>query len=52
MAVLHGAPDGLTSEGAQSWHQGSPGIPGINEVSDRFGWALGPGDVNAETSPT
>ncbi len=50
IVVLRGAPDGLTGTGAQSWHQGSSGIPGANEFEDRFGSSLAVGDVNADTN--
>ena len=49
--MLRGAPDGLTSAGAQSWHQGSPGIPGGNEMNDLFGGALSVGHFNADAFP-
>ncbi len=50
-SVLRGAEDGLTSVGARSWHQGSPGVPGANEVDDAFGWALAVADLDADTNP-
>jgi hypothetical protein len=36
--VLYGTFDGLGSEGNQFWHQDSPGVPGVAEHLDRFGY--------------
>ncbi|WP_052868054.1 FG-GAP and VCBS repeat-containing protein [Streptomyces niger] len=38
--VLRGGAAGLTGAGAQSFHQGTPGVPGANESSDMFGTAV------------
>ncbi|WP_448320818.1 FG-GAP repeat domain-containing protein [Streptomyces sp. CO7] len=35
--VLYGTADGITGAGAQSFHQGSAGVPGNNEHGDMFG---------------
>ena len=37
MVVLHGGPDGVSSEGAQRWTQDSKGIHGKAERGDEFG---------------
>ena len=49
--VLRGAPEGLTSAGVQSWHQGVAGVPGANETNDGFGRALAVVDLNADANP-
>lgn len=46
--VLYGSPTGLTADRDQTWHQGSPGVPGANETGDAFGWALAVADFNAD----
>ncbi|MFJ4893632.1 FG-GAP-like repeat-containing protein [Streptomyces sp. NPDC088788] len=38
--VLRGGPSGLTGSGAQSFNQGTAGVPGANEQSDMFGDAV------------
>ncbi len=38
--VLRGGASGLTGTGAQSFHQGTEGVPGANEQSDMFGTAV------------
>ncbi len=38
--VLFGSVDGVTSTGAQPWHQNSDGIDGAAEDNDFFGTAL------------
>jgi hypothetical protein len=40
VTVLYGRSGGLSAEGARSVHQDSPGVPGTNDGSDRFGSAL------------
>lgn len=37
---LRGGSAGLTGDGAQSFHQGTSGVPGANESSDMFGDAI------------
>jgi disulfide bond formation protein DsbB len=44
--VLYGSSGGLSSVNDQLWHQNSPGILGLSEISDRFGWALSVGDFD------
>jgi len=45
--VLYGAPaTGLTTVGAQSWHQNVGGVPGSVEERDFFGLSLAAGDFN------
>ena len=41
--VLHSGTGGLTTSGAQQWHQDVPGVPGDGRAFDRFGWALAGG---------
>ena len=38
--VLHGTNSGLTATGSQYWTQDSPGIPGVAEREDQFGYTL------------
>ncbi|MFD7815519.1 FG-GAP-like repeat-containing protein [Streptomyces sp. NPDC059785] len=38
--VLRGGASGLTATGAQSFNQGTEGVPGANESSDMFGTAV------------
>ena len=45
--VLYGGPRGLTTRD-QLWHQGSRGVPGKNEVGDRFGGSQAVGDVDGD----
>jgi disulfide bond formation protein DsbB len=44
--VLYGSSSGLSSTGNQMWHQNSPGILGICESGDNFGWSLSVGDFD------
>ena len=46
--VLHGSPTGLTADGDQVWHQGSPGVPGGNQAGDYFGYSLEVGDFQGD----
>ena len=46
--VLHGAPVGLRSFGAQAWTQDSEDVKDSQEVNDRFGSALIAGDFNGD----
>ncbi|MFD7793976.1 FG-GAP-like repeat-containing protein [Streptomyces sp. NPDC059759] len=46
--VLRGGPSGLTGTGAQSFNQGSAGVPGANEQSDMFGDAVHLADHNKD----
>jgi hypothetical protein len=46
--VLYGSPTGLTASGSQLWSQDSPGIAGVAEPFDQFGWALATGDFNGD----
>jgi hypothetical protein len=52
LTVLYGSPAGLTSSGAQTWTQDSPGIAGravgatgSSEIGDQFGSALAAGPL-------
>lgn len=49
--TIYGAGAGLGLEAAgpvpaEAWHQNRPGVPNLNEGSDRFGWALTVGDFD------
>ncbi|MEU0784427.1 FG-GAP-like repeat-containing protein [Streptomyces sp. NPDC006173] len=46
--VLRGGPSGLTGTGAQSFNQGTAGVPGANESSDLFGDAVHLADHNKD----
>jgi hypothetical protein len=46
--VLYGSASGLTAAGSQLWSQDSPGIAGVAEPFDQFGWALAAGDFNGD----
>ncbi|MFF0187964.1 FG-GAP repeat protein [Streptomyces sp. NPDC005244] len=46
--VLRGGPSGLTGTGAQSFNQGTAGVPGANEQSDMFGDAVHLADHNKD----
>jgi hypothetical protein len=40
VTILYGSTSGLTSSNSQIWIQSSPGVPGIDELADRFGSQL------------
>ncbi|MGI5457155.1 FG-GAP-like repeat-containing protein [Streptomyces sp. CA-249302] len=44
--ILYGTKTGLTGEGAQSFTQNTPGVPGTAELSDTFGSAVQLLDIN------
>jgi hypothetical protein len=46
--VLRGGASGLTATGAQSFNQGTSGVPGANESSDLFGGAVHVADHNKD----
>ncbi|MGP3949871.1 FG-GAP repeat protein [Streptomyces sp. 7N604] len=46
VVLLKGGADGLTTAGAQSFHQATAGVPGAAEAGDHFGSALHTADVN------
>ena len=47
VAVLYGKQNaGLTAAGNELWHQDTPGINGVAENGDRFGYALTAGDFD------
>jgi hypothetical protein len=48
VVVLHGSADGVTGTGAQSFHQGTAGVPGGNEAFDCFGIAVKLDDVTGD----
>ncbi|MEU1594753.1 FG-GAP repeat protein [Streptomyces sp. NPDC005708] len=45
-----GGPDGLANTGPdfQVWTQNSPGVPGTEQFGDRFGGAVGVGDIDGD----
>lgn len=48
--VLYGSGSGISSQGAQMWHQASPNVAGEIEADDRFGSALAAGDFDGDGS--
>lgn len=46
--VLYGTTYGLSEDGAQEWHQNSPGIGGKAEKNDQFGFSLAAGNFNGD----
>ncbi len=46
--MLRGGASGLTGTGAQSFNQGTAGVPGANESSDLFGGAVHLADHNKD----
>jgi disulfide bond formation protein DsbB len=46
--VLHGSTTGLTTVGAQFWHQNASGVPDTCEEFDQFGYKLLFGDFNGD----
>ncbi|SOD84028.1 FG-GAP-like repeat-containing protein [Streptomyces sp. Ag109_G2-15] len=44
--LFKGSSAGLTTSGAQSFHQATPGVPGAAEAGDHFGSSLRLGDIN------
>ncbi|MFM9369921.1 FG-GAP-like repeat-containing protein [Streptomyces sp. Da 82-17] len=46
--VLYGGSSGVTATGAQSFHQGTTGVPGAGESSDLFGRAVHLADHNRD----
>jgi FG-GAP repeat len=48
VTILRGASGGLTTTGVQTFHQGTPGIPGIDEADDQFGSSLALGDLDGD----
>jgi hypothetical protein len=47
--VLYSDAAGLTAEGDQIWHQGSPSVTGAPEWSDMFGMMLAAGDFDGDS---
>lgn len=45
--VLYGGAKGLTARD-QIWHQGTAGVPGGNQIDDKFGFSLAAGDLNGD----
>ncbi len=46
--VLYGSGSGLTAAGDQLWHQDTPGVLGMAEAEDLFGFSLASGDFNGD----
>ncbi|WP_432020659.1 FG-GAP-like repeat-containing protein [Streptomyces sp. 1222.5] len=46
VVLLKGGSAGLTTSGAQSFHQATPGVPGAAEAGDHFGSSLRLRDIN------
>ena len=46
--VLFGSGAGLSVEGNQIWDQDSPGILGVSEAGDHFGWSMASGDFDGD----
>jgi FG-GAP repeat len=46
--VLYGTAAGLTGPGSRFLTQDSPGVPGVVERDDEFGFAVGAGDVDGD----
>ena len=46
--VLYGSASGLRAVGNRFWNQDSPGIVGVAEAGDNFGYALAAGDFNGD----
>jgi hypothetical protein len=46
--VLYGTASCLSSTGNQFWSQDSPGVEGVAEAGDLFGWAVAVGDFNQD----
>ncbi|WP_405892166.1 VCBS repeat-containing protein [Streptomyces sp. NBC_00104] len=46
VVLLKGGADGLTTTGAQSFHQATTGVPGAAEAGDHFGSSLRLRDIN------
>lgn len=48
VTVLYGSANGLSSAGSVRLHQGSPGVPGVNEEFDQWGSELAAGDFDGD----
>lgn len=46
--VIYGSGNGLRAAGNQVWHQNTPGIDGVAETHDAFGFSLATGDFNGD----
>ena len=44
--IIYGSNSGLTDSGDQYWHQNTPGVDGVADPGDFFGWALAAGHFN------
>lgn len=48
VTVLRGSTRGLRGDTAALWHQGTPGVPGVNEPGDGWGSSLALGDLTGD----
>jgi hypothetical protein len=53
VSCLYGSQTGLQASGVggpddQLWDEDSPGVPGVGQTEDFFGWALSAGDFNGD----
>ncbi|HEX6076180.1 MAG TPA: hypothetical protein VFZ32_13055 [Micromonosporaceae bacterium] len=46
--MLHGRASGVSGAGSVAIHQDTPGVPGVAESGDKFGYANARGDFNAD----
>ncbi len=46
VSILYGSATGLSATGSQLWNQNTGAIQEVNEVDDRFGWAIAAGDFD------
>jgi uncharacterized protein (TIGR03437 family) len=46
--IIYGSPEGLTSQGNQTWRQGNNDIRDSAESGDSFGYSLATGDFNGD----
>src|SRR5688572_29883157 len=48
VSIIYGSRKGLRPANNQFWHLSSPGVNGVAESGDGFGYALGIGDFNGD----
>ncbi len=48
VTIIFGSPAGLTGDGAELWHQGSPGVLDDAETGDQYGWSMIAGDFDGD----
>ena len=49
LTIMYGGEEGLSSQGAQRFHQNSPNVPDRNEENDQWGTILTSGDFNQDS---